>query len=882
MNTTTRAAMPCKQSLVLLKRAILAALAGIASLYPAAAQEKERPYANEPVSKQTLRDTPPASMWMPLYIMPRRSAPGQAIVVTGADFGAAAEGRGLALQPVRSLQRTLRLPLTIERWTAKAIRANLPLKALPGSYELLLLDTRDRVLGRGKITLEEGGSFGRPREEKESLPRLDNNLKKKDERDSRNANRARRSGQEGVDRVGPESDNRYSAERPETGNANRVKPEKEPDLRSRETETGRFSQQEPAENPLPRLRETPRSRDFPVRPALALGGGGAKGAFQAGVLQNLYARGLDPVIITGTSVGALNAAKLAEGGDTSAALVALWRGITGNDSIFIKNPHLEALEAHKDWLAELSMIGWGNAEQVAKLPDVEKVIKEMFLDINALEGLHLQRPLMELVAANLDLDRVANSGIKLRLTTVERNSGELRYITEKGDIELPNGTVWQSGRTQGAVINRDEVLRAPTVGDGVLASSAIPLYFAPWLMKGGENYWDGATREGIPIHKALELGATDLIAILTGPRESISHQPPTAYTLTIERVRRVSKGDTPDDGSSGDYYARVKVGNRDWRKTGYYEDRNSVWPHWMFDDVKGDIWIQIKDNDSGTLGSDDDLCDASPASGRKRLEITLDPRRDPLNRDPNQDQIMGDVRGNIGDLIKVTGEGDSDRVEVWFRITPGGAGASGYLKDLPLEVRPLTQAMQLMMHQGSEVSKGDLHSLDMLDMLHEMAGVLSEGTVLQAVKSFPLPRNLSGRAYALPNYVLIEPPFNVGELTEFDPESISFQIELGNTVARWTKVDCLDRLPTRYDADGRTPIPTQRPEASDDSWLERQKRMALLGLIQSRIDTWRARERDGVTVASEYRARYERLMEKCRDLPILPPRRSHRAAMRNE
>jgi hypothetical protein len=184
-----------------------------------------------------------------------------------------------------------------------------------------------------------------------------------------------------------------------------------------------------------------------------------------------------------------------------------------------------------------------------------------------------------------------------------------------------------------------------------------------------------------------------------------------------------------------------------------------------------------------------------------------------------------------------------------------------------------------MLHHGSEVSKTDLDPLDTLDLLHEVANTLSEGSVVRSVNSFPLPRDLNGQTYMIPNYLLIEPPFVMGEIQEFDPEIISFNIELGETIARWTKVDFLDRMPTRFDADGRTPIPTQRREASDESWLEQQKRSAVMGLIRSRIDTWRARERNPNDTAGIWRRQYEALQAKVNNIQFRPPRRSHRAVV---
>ncbi len=47
--------------------------------------------------------------------------------------------------------------------------------------------------------------------------------------------------------------------------------------------------------------------------AFSLSGGGAKGDFEVGALQFLFGQGISPDIVCGTSVGAINAAAIAEG-----------------------------------------------------------------------------------------------------------------------------------------------------------------------------------------------------------------------------------------------------------------------------------------------------------------------------------------------------------------------------------------------------------------------------------------------------------------------------------------------------------------------------------------------------------------------------------------
>ena len=67
-----------------------------------------------------------------------------------------------------------------------------------------------------------------------------------------------------------------------------------------------------------------------MKKALILSGGGARGAYQAGVYKYLSEQKFIPDVICGTSVGALNATALGCG-FTPEKLIELWRSIqTGN------------------------------------------------------------------------------------------------------------------------------------------------------------------------------------------------------------------------------------------------------------------------------------------------------------------------------------------------------------------------------------------------------------------------------------------------------------------------------------------------------------------------------------------------------------------------
>ena len=69
--------------------------------------------------------------------------------------------------------------------------------------------------------------------------------------------------------------------------------------------------------------------------AFALGGGGVLGAHEVGMLQALFEAGIQPDLVVGTSVGAINGAMVAAepSAETIARLEQLWTGI-GNSEVF--------------------------------------------------------------------------------------------------------------------------------------------------------------------------------------------------------------------------------------------------------------------------------------------------------------------------------------------------------------------------------------------------------------------------------------------------------------------------------------------------------------------------------------------------------------------
>jgi NTE family protein len=230
---------------------------------------------------------------------------------------------------------------------------------------------------------------------------------------------------------------------------------------------------------------------------LVITGGGARGAYQAGVLKRIgeirrvQERGNPFPLIGGASAGAVNGAALAVGADDFAAatkaLADLWGNLRPTD-IFRCDL---ASQAHNSmtWILDLSfggIFGGGNARSL--------------LDAT---------PLRNYLTRHLNCDRIQEnvkrgSLYALAISATNYNSGQ-SYLFIQG---AKGHALW----------NR---LRLVTVAtkitiDHVCASAAIPLIFQPVRLKvsGGSAFFgDGCVRLQQPLSPVIRLGAEKVFAI---------------------------------------------------------------------------------------------------------------------------------------------------------------------------------------------------------------------------------------------------------------------------------------------------------------------------------------------------------------------------------
>ena len=227
---------------------------------------------------------------------------------------------------------------------------------------------------------------------------------------------------------------------------------------------------------------------------LVLSGGGARGAYEAGVLTYIADALPDLLarirVITGSSVGAVNAMFLASRGLTPESpheLARLWRGLTIDENLSLSSfQALKMLGA-----APLRLLRIGLRSPATGILDA----KGLWRRVSA--GVDWTRLHRHVQGGRFDAIAIAGTDI---------STGETHLFVDAAAGRLPAGPTRIS-----------EVIAVPTrLGlRHVLASAAIPLLFSP-VQIGDRWYMDGGIRHNTPLSPALHLGAESLLIITVG------------------------------------------------------------------------------------------------------------------------------------------------------------------------------------------------------------------------------------------------------------------------------------------------------------------------------------------------------------------------------
>jgi NTE family protein len=234
------------------------------------------------------------------------------------------------------------------------------------------------------------------------------------------------------------------------------------------------------------------------RLALVLGGGGARAAYQVGVLRHIASRhpNLSPGILTGVSAGGIIAMHLAKREGNFAASVAsltdIWLNLT-IAKVFKVGP-LGLSSRVTRWGAKL-LGGGGPSPRVRSLVDTA--------------------PLRQLLHETMQPDVDGSvPGIARNL-----NTGQLNAVALTASSYTTGQSVtWVESRDGCGVLDWEGPQRHSESGclrvDHVMASSALPFFF-PAVEVEGAWYGDGGIRLTAPLSPAIHLGARRLFAVHT-------------------------------------------------------------------------------------------------------------------------------------------------------------------------------------------------------------------------------------------------------------------------------------------------------------------------------------------------------------------------------
>lgn len=226
---------------------------------------------------------------------------------------------------------------------------------------------------------------------------------------------------------------------------------------------------------------------------LVLPGGGARAAYQVGVLRALAdllpARAVNPFpVVTGTSAGAVNATALAIHADRFRVAVGnlerVWRNFQVGQ--VFRADTASMLRSVMHWMLAMMSGGW-------LLPPPKSLFDNS--------------PLRELLEQQFDFDGIRRSIGAGQLDALAISAAG--YVSARSVSfyeSKPGCEPWSRMRRSGEP--------ATLSLDHLMASVAVPFLFPPVVL-GDEYYGDGAMREANPFSAAIHLGAHRLLVIGT-------------------------------------------------------------------------------------------------------------------------------------------------------------------------------------------------------------------------------------------------------------------------------------------------------------------------------------------------------------------------------
>lgn len=271
-----------------------------------------------------------------------------------------------------------------------------------------------------------------------------------------------------------------------------------------------------------RLRTLVPERPRSAKVALVLGGGGARAAFQTGVLRYLSEAFPDMQfpLLSGVSAGAVNVAHLANSPlrfrESTEHLVQIWRELN-SERVYQEESSLALI-----W----SFFRGGNDG-----------LDDTVNSGNGIRSLLDPSPLREFLSKRLDLKEERLAGIGRRIAESELEAVAIATI----NYSTAQSVTWVEGREIELWERPNRIsVNCELTLDHVMASSALPLMF-PAVRIDDSWHGDGGVRLESPLSPAIHLGATHILVISTrynrtraeADEPSVGGYPPAAQIVGI-------------------------------------------------------------------------------------------------------------------------------------------------------------------------------------------------------------------------------------------------------------------------------------------------------------------------------------------------------------
>lgn len=229
--------------------------------------------------------------------------------------------------------------------------------------------------------------------------------------------------------------------------------------------------------------------------ATVLSGGGARGAYQAGVMRALFEICQEQEhlelfrTLCGVSAGAINACSLAsKAEDLDSATLHLcntWRNLEA-DQVF----RTDYTSVTRNALKVVRNLGFG--------PISKKTVSKSI-------GLLNTQPLSHLIDANIEFDRIQPNLDAGRVRAISATATD--YSTALSVTFMQTGLDIEDWVSDNRLSQRAQLST-----EHIMASSAIPVFFPP-VEVGGRYFGDGSLRNSAPLSPAIHFGADRILVV---------------------------------------------------------------------------------------------------------------------------------------------------------------------------------------------------------------------------------------------------------------------------------------------------------------------------------------------------------------------------------